>query len=75
MKKIHHRVVVVESDIGSCGRMEKCATRFGAENRAEFLERLGYLARVESVDDQGALVPLPPSVEGRVMQNLYPEGR
>jgi hypothetical protein len=75
MRTIHHRVVVVESNIGSCGRLEKCATRFEAENYAELLERLGYLARVESVDDRGNLVSTPPSIEGRVMRNLYPEGQ
>jgi hypothetical protein len=36
---------------------------------------LGYLARVESVDDRGNLVSTPPSIEGRVMRNLYPEGQ
>jgi hypothetical protein len=75
MKKIHHRVVVVESNLGSCGRIKRCVTQFEAENCAEFLERLGYLARAESVDDRGTVVSIPPSVEGRVMRNLYPEGQ
>lgn len=75
MKHIHYGVVVVEGSVGSCGRIEKCATQFEAENRAEFLESLGYLARVESVDDQGTQLSLPRSIESRLMRNLYPNLR
>jgi len=69
---MHHRVVVVEGNIGSCGRIEKCETQFEAENRAKSLEHSGFLARAESVDEIGTVIPMPLSIKSRMMRNLYP---
>jgi len=69
-----HTVLVVEGIYGSCWTREKYETRSGAENRAELLKHLGKLARAESFDSQGQLIPMPSDSTKQLMQLLYPIG-
>jgi hypothetical protein len=70
---MHHTVVTVGSIVGSCGDREKFETRYEAEMRADSLERLGKLARAESFDAQGQLIPLPSNIATWLMRLLYPD--